>query len=98
MFPSLYEGFGLPPLEAMACGTPVICSNAASLPEACGDAAILLDPYDTQGWADAMVRVCADDGLRRELGRKGVEQAAGFTWEKAAEEYIRVYEKVLKNG
>ncbi len=95
LFPSLYEGFGLPPLEAMACGTPVICSNAASLPEACGDAAILLDPYDTQGWADAMVRVCADDGLRRELGRKGVEQAAGFSWDAALEQVLDVYRKVM---
>ncbi len=95
VFPSLYEGFGLPPLEAMACGTPVVCSNAASLPEVVGDAAITVDPHDVEGLAEAIHRVLADAGLREELRAKGLERAKLFTWERAARETLDVYRRVL---
>jgi len=96
VFPSLYEGFGLPPLEAMACGTPVVCSNTSSLPEVVGDAAITVDPYDVEALADAMHRVLSDAALREELRAKGLARAKMFTWEKAARETLAVYEKVLQ--
>ncbi|MBN1886773.1 MAG: glycosyltransferase family 4 protein [Thermoflexales bacterium] len=95
IFPSLYEGFGLPPLEAMACGTPVVCSNAASLPEVVGDAAVTVDPYDVEGLAEAMRRVLNDVSLREDLRARGLERARQFTWEKAARETVEVYRKVL---
>jgi glycosyltransferase involved in cell wall biosynthesis len=94
VFPSLYEGFGLPPLEAMACGTPVVCSNAASLPEVVGDAALLVDPTDVEGLATAMERVLTDADLAAELRRRGLARAAGFTWERTARETVAVYERV----
>ena len=94
VFPSLCEGFGLPPLEAMACGTPVVCSNAASLPEVVGDAAIMVDPYDVEGLAEAMRRVLADAGLREELREKGLARARQFTWERTARETVAVYQQV----
>jgi len=95
VFPSLYEGFGLPPLEAMACGTPVVCSDAGSLPEVVGDAAVMVDPKDTEALAEAMYRVLADRELREELRQKGLARARQFTWEKAARETVAVYRKVL---
>lgn len=94
VFPSLYEGFGLPPLEAMACGTPVICANTSSLPEVVGDAAIMVDPYDVEALADAMHRVLSDAMLREELCQKGLARAQQFTWEKAARETLAVYTEV----
>jgi len=97
-FPSLYEGFGLPPLEAMACGTPMVCSNAASLPEVVGDAAITVDPYDVEGLAQAMHRVLTDASLREELRAKGLAQAKQFTWERTARETVAVYRQVLEAG
>jgi len=97
VFPSLYEGFGLPPLEAMACGTPLVCSNAASLPEVVGDAAIMVDPYDVEGLAEAMRRVLADADLQAELRAKGLARAKRFTWERAARETVAVYREVLGN-
>lgn len=96
VFPSLYEGFGLPPLEAMACGTPVVCSNAASLPEVVGDAAITVDPYDVEALAGAMHRVLDDADLQQDLRLRGLERAAGFTWERTARETVQVYREVLK--
>jgi glycosyltransferase involved in cell wall biosynthesis len=78
---SLYEGFGLPPLEAMQSGTPVITSNTSSLPEVVGDAGIMLDPHDVEGLADAMYRVISDENLRKEMIAKGLEQAKKFSWE-----------------
>jgi glycosyltransferase involved in cell wall biosynthesis len=90
VFPSLYEGFGLPPLEAMSCGTPVLSSNASSLPEVVGDAGLLLDPNEPGAWADAVKRVMEDEGLRESLSRKGLERAAGFTWERCARETLGV--------
>jgi glycosyltransferase involved in cell wall biosynthesis len=97
VFPSLYEGFGLPPLEAMACGTPVVCSHAGSLPEVVGDAAITVDPHDIEGLAEAMRRVLDDQVLRQELREKGLARARLFSWEKAARQTIEVYQQVL-NG
>ena len=96
VFPSLYEGFGLPPLEAMACGTPVVCSSSSSLPEVVGDAAVMVDPYDVEALAEAMHRVLSDAVLREELRTKGLARAKMFTWEKAAQETLAVYEQVLR--
>lgn len=94
VFPSLYEGFGLPPLEAMACGVPVISSNAASLPEVVGDAGIQVDPLDVQGLADAMRRVLMDQTLWETLKQKGLQRAQQFSWDTAARQLLRVYEGV----
>jgi glycosyltransferase involved in cell wall biosynthesis len=85
VYPSLYEGFGLPVAEAMACGLPVVCSNASSLPEVGGDAVLYFDPCDVGAMADAMRRALADEALRKELQRKGLEQVKRFSWERAAE-------------
>ncbi len=94
VFPSLYEGFGLPPLEAMACGTPVISSNVSSLPEVVGDAGLLVDPRDAAELADAMATILDDGRLRRGLGQRGLEQARRFSWEKTARETLKVYRRV----
>ncbi|MCX6353816.1 MAG: glycosyltransferase family 1 protein [Candidatus Aureabacteria bacterium] len=91
VLPSLYEGFGLPPLEAMACGTPVVCSNRASLPEVVGDAAVLVDPMDVHAIAGAIERVCTDQDLRARLIRAGLERAKLFPWRKTAEETRAIY-------
>jgi glycosyltransferase involved in cell wall biosynthesis len=95
VFPSRYEGFGLPVLEAMACGCPVICSNAASLPEVAGDAALLRDPEDVEGFAEDIERVLTDGALRQGLRERGLAQAAKFPWERTARETIAVYRRVL---
>lgn len=94
VFPSLYEGFGLPVLEAMASGTPVITSNCSSLPEVAGDAAILIDPYDIQAMADAIQQVLSDPSLAATLRVKGLARAKTFSWKRTAEETIAVYERV----
>lgn len=91
VFPSFYEGFGLPPLEAMACGTPVVCSNAASLPEVVGDAALTVAPDDIEGMAAAIARVLDDPALAGDLRRRGLERAQQFTWERTARETMAVY-------
>jgi glycosyltransferase involved in cell wall biosynthesis len=94
-YPSLYEGFGLPPLEAMACGCPVVTSNTSSLPEVVGEAGILINPYDTDSLVKAIKRVLTDARLREDMVRKGLAQAKRFSWEKAARETQEVYNKVL---
>ena len=93
VFPSRYEGFGLGPLEAMACGTPVICSNASSLPEVVGDAAITLPPDDPAAWATAMWRVLSDETLRDELTAGGLRRAAQFSYTQVARETVAVLER-----
>lgn len=95
VFPSLYEGFGLPVLEAMSLGTPVITSNAASLPEIAGDAAIMVDPYDVRSLAAAIKRVASDAALREEMSRKGREQAQLFTQERYRERLSGLYSRFL---
>jgi glycosyltransferase involved in cell wall biosynthesis len=92
VFPSLFEGFGLPLLEAMASECPVVCSSAASLPEVAGNAALLFEPHDAEGLADAMHRVLADDGLRRALVAAGSERCREFSWETTARETLKVLE------
>jgi glycosyltransferase involved in cell wall biosynthesis len=92
VLPSLYEGFGLPVLEALACGTPVICSNVSSLPEVAGDAAILIDPHDTAQLTQAMQRVLENAELRREMALKGLRQARRFSWERCARETLTLIE------
>jgi len=94
VFPSLYEGFGLPVLEAMACGTPVVCSNTSSLPEVAGDAALLVDPTDVRALARVMERVLTDETLRASLRVKGIERARRFSWEDAAQKTLEVYQRV----
>jgi glycosyltransferase involved in cell wall biosynthesis len=96
VFPSLYEGFGLPVLEAMACGTPVVTSNASSLPEVAGEAALLVDPYNVEEIAAAMRRVLEDPDLAQELREKGLARAKQFSWERTARQTIEVYKKVLR--
>ena len=91
VYPSLFEGFGLPPLEAMACGTPVITSNISSLPEVAGSAALLVDPLNEQELAAALQRILNDQPLRARLRAEGVRQAAKFTWRDAAEKTLQLY-------
>ncbi|HEX8324153.1 MAG TPA: glycosyltransferase family 1 protein [Tepidisphaeraceae bacterium] len=90
VFPSVYEGFGLPPLEAMACGTPVVCSNATALPEVVGEAAVTFDPLDVEEMAHAVLRVLEDTALRDRLIPRGRARAAEFTWEVATDKAWRV--------
>ena len=94
VFPSLYEGFGLPPLEAMASGTPVVTSNVSSLPEVAGDAAVLVDPYDPEAIADGIYRVLTDEQLRRDLRRRGVARAKQFSWEVSVRRVHDIYAQV----
>lgn len=95
VYPSRYEGFGFPVLEAMACGTPVIASRAASIPELTGDAAILLDPDDDEGWTDAVIRIVTDDELHDEMATRGVARAGLFTWARTARGTMDVYQSCL---
>ena len=94
LYPSLYDGFGLPVLEAMSCGLPVVTSSVASLPEVAGEAAILVDPYNVREIADAVDAVLADEDLRARMRVKGLKQAQKFSWEKAARETVAAYNKV----
>ena len=97
-FPSLYEGFGLGPLEAMACGTPVVCSNSSSLPEVVGEAGLLVNPTDTAGLSAALRRVLTDSDLRADLSQRGLAQAQNFSWQKAANELEQVYWELLPSS
>lgn len=93
--PSLYEGFGLPALEALACGAPTLVANTSSLPEVVGDAALLVPPTDVAAWADMIERLWHDAALRHDLRRRGPQQAAQFSWERTARQTIAVYRSVL---
>jgi len=96
VFPSLYEGFGLPVLEAMACGCPVICSNVTSLPEVSGNAALIVGPNDEEAIAEAMSRIVRDQNLKRALIERGIQQAAHFDWKKTARETAFAYREIAE--
>lgn len=98
VFPSLYEGFGLPILEAMACGTPVVTSNVSSMPEVAGDAAILVDPLSTDSIAEGLKELALDRNKREDLRGKGLRRAAEFSWEDTAEKTLQVYRDILSRG
>jgi glycosyltransferase involved in cell wall biosynthesis len=95
VYPSVYEGFGLPVLEAMQCGAPVITSRISSLPEVAGDAALMVEPRDVEGLARAMRRVLAEPGLREELRGRGLAQAAKFSWHRTAALTAEAYHHVV---
>ena len=95
VLPSLYEGFGLPPLEAMACGCPAIVSDIASIREVCGDAAYYVDPYDADYMAQSIYKVLGDETLRRNLKRKGAERSKLFSWEDSAGKLINIFMEVM---
>ena len=96
LYPSAYEGFGLPPLEALACGVPVIGSNAASIPEIVGDAGSLVDPQDARAMAGALIAVVTEPQLHTALSERAIVQAARFSWEKCARETVAAYENVVR--
>ncbi|MCL6519941.1 MAG: glycosyltransferase family 4 protein [Armatimonadetes bacterium] len=96
VYPSIYEGFGLPPLEAMACGTPVITSSTTSLPEVVDDVGIMVEPHDVEALADAILRVLCDFDLRQEMRAKGIERAKRFSWEETARQTLKVYNNIFK--
>ena len=96
VYPSFYEGFGLPPLEAMQCGVPVITSNNSSLPEVVGDAAIMIDPNNQLALKDAMYKLYSDEELRQQLSEKGIERSKLFSWKKCADQTVAAYKSSLK--
>jgi glycosyltransferase involved in cell wall biosynthesis len=96
--PAWYEGFGLTPLEAMACGTPVVVSSRSSLPEVVGDAGVLVDPADVEGWTEALGGLLADPGRRDQLRERGLRRAAELTWERSAEQTWAVMRQLLGDG
>lgn len=95
VFPSIYEGFGMPPLEAMACGVPVLCSDAASLPEVTGDCGIICDAYSEESIAESLYRLYTDSELRADLSRRGLERAKKFTWDNSADILYKVYKELI---
>lgn len=96
VYPSLYEGFGLPVLEAMCCGTPVITSNVSSIPEVAGDAALLINPFDTEELAKAMEKVLEDNNVKADLISRGFERISNFNWKKTAFETLKFYENIFR--
>ncbi len=98
VFPSLYEGFGLPVLEAMACGAPVVCSAVGALQEVAGDAALYFNPEDAEDIADALVRALEDESLRERLSRAGLQRAASFSWARAAQTTLTLYRQLTAGG
>ena len=95
VFPSIYEGFGLPLVEAMACGVPVLTSNVSSLPEVAGDAGLLFDPQDEVAIAQAMLMIAQDHGLRAQLAGRALAAAPNFTWARCAQETVQVYRQLV---
>jgi glycosyltransferase involved in cell wall biosynthesis len=95
VFPSLYEGFGLPMLEAMACGAPVIAANTSSIPEVAGDAALLVEAKDANGIANAILRILSDENLAAEMVQKGLKRNSMFSWKKCAIETLSIYQRVM---
>jgi glycosyltransferase involved in cell wall biosynthesis len=95
LFPSFHESFGFPPLEAMACGTPVIVSEVTALPEVCADAALYVNPHDKEDIKMKVLALYHDKHLQEVMITKGLERASTFTWQKAAKEYLKVFEEVL---
>ncbi len=93
VFPSFYEGFGLPPLEAVACGCPLVVSNVGSLPEVCGDAAYYVNPYDVENITEGMYKVLTNNALGQRLIQKGFERVEMFNWERSAKEHKKVFEE-----
>ena len=96
VYPSFYEGFGLPPLEAMSCGTPVITSNVSSIPEVIGDAGILIDPYDTSNLMDALVSTLNNETLKEQLSKDGLNRASQYSWKRTASETLNTYKKIVE--
>lgn len=97
VYPSLYEGFGLPPLEAMSCKAPVITSNITSIPEVTGDASILINPYDDVQLENALVKLLNDKTLQNDLSKRGYEKSRNFTWEKTAQKTLNAYESIINS-
>ncbi len=95
IYPSLYEGFGLPPLEAMACGTPVVTSGTTSLPEVVGDSALLVDPLSPESIAEGIQRIVFDAPLREQMRERGLLRARGVTWERAVTDTRKVFSSLL---
>lgn len=95
VYPSLYEGFGLIPLESMSCSKPVVCSNVASLPEVCGDCVVYIDPYDEEDIARGMKKLISNPVLYQELSRKGLEWIKQFSWDRTAQKHIELFESIL---
>jgi alpha-1,3-rhamnosyl/mannosyltransferase len=98
IYPSIYEGFGLPPLEAMACGVPVIASDVSSLPEVLGDTGLLINPRDDEALAQVIQKLIMDTDLRKQLSQKALARSSLFTWEKCARQTVDVYRQALKGG
>jgi glycosyltransferase involved in cell wall biosynthesis len=95
VYPSRYEGFGIPPLEAMSFGCPVVCSNVSSIPEVVGDAAEMFDPLDVNSIRTSIEKVVEDDGRRMELIGRGAKRLTAFSWKRCAEQTLEVYRKIL---